>query len=179
MAKVVLICSYCGCSFLREKREHRRSQKLKRNNFCCQSHQISFRNKISPNINTKHLRIGSSKDEYSPFRVIMSSIKRRHPETDITIEYLREVLDKQGGICPFTGKKMVAKEWLSKEDGWGKTVPFQISIDRIDCSKGYVQGNVRFVSLIANYARSNWNDEMVIQFCRDVVFYHGATEDGQ
>lgn len=30
-------------------------------------------------------------------------------------------------------------------------------------------GNVRFVALIANYARNVWQDEVLVDFCRSVA----------
>lgn len=43
------------------------------------------------------------------------------------------------------------------------------SLDRIDNSNGYLQGNVRFVSKIANYARNEYSDDDLLEFCNAVV----------
>ena len=43
------------------------------------------------------------------------------------------------------------------------------SIDRIDNDLGYIEGNVRFVSVMYNYARNNFTDEQVLQFAQAVV----------
>jgi hypothetical protein len=42
-------------------------------------------------------------------------------------------------------------------------------LDRIDHSKGYIEGNVRFVACIANYARNAFTDEDLQEFCEAVV----------
>lgn len=44
--------------------------------------------------------------------------------------------------------------------------PFQPSLDRIDGRRGYTKDNVRVVWLIENYARNNFSDEQLIEFCR-------------
>ena len=53
--------------------------------------------------------------------------------------------------------------------GFKSTAPDQASLDRIDNSKGYVKGNVRFVALIYNYARNGFDDEAVLAFCNAVI----------
>lgn len=45
------------------------------------------------------------------------------------------------------------------------------SLDRIDNSKGYLKGNVRFVSMMANLARSTFSDNELIRFCKSVAVY--------
>lgn len=54
--------------------------------------------------------------------------------------------------------------WDSKTDRTKRA-----SLDRVDCSLGYVRGNVRFVSVIANYARMNFTDEELVGFCHAVA----------
>lgn len=39
------------------------------------------------------------------------------------------------------------------------------SLDRIDISKPHMEGNIRFLSRIANYAKNSFNDDVVIEFC--------------
>jgi hypothetical protein len=50
-----------------------------------------------------------------------------------------------------------------------KKTPYQASIDRIDNNIGYIKGNIRFVSLIYNYARNNFSEDDVVEFCTNVV----------
>jgi hypothetical protein len=54
-------------------------------------------------------------------------------------------------------------------NGFEVMSPKNASLDRVDCSVGYVVGNVRFVSLIANLARSQFTDDDVLDFSRSVV----------
>lgn len=53
--------------------------------------------------------------------------------------------------------------------GWMEQDPSNASLDRIDNSKGYIEGNVRFVALMANLARQSFTDEQMIAFCKAVA----------
>jgi len=54
-----------------------------------------------------------------------------------------------------------------KKKGLKKT-PDRASLDRIDSSKGYVKGNIQFVSLIAQYAKNDWNGDVIFEFANAV-----------
>ena len=43
------------------------------------------------------------------------------------------------------------------------------SVDRIDSSKGYIKGNIQFVSLVAQYAKNMWDEKELYNFCEAVV----------
>lgn len=55
---------------------------------------------------------------------------------------------------------------------WSVPSPWNASLDRIDNAKGYIQGNVRFITVMANLARSTFTDEQVLEFCHAVVQNH-------
>jgi hypothetical protein len=65
----------------------------------------NFKDKI--NINHAHLKKGSERDDYSPFRYylkfIKKSVKQRHKESSVTLLDLKQVWERQQGICPYTG----------------------------------------------------------------------------
>lgn len=95
-------------------------------------------------------------------------IKKKEP-VDITVRYLQCIWSNQKALCPLTG-------WNLKlpigSNGWIKKNPLTIysaSLDRIDNSKGYLQGNVRFISVMANYARNIFTDEEVVEFAKAVT----------
>ena len=54
--------------------------------------------------------------------------------------------------------------------------PWKPSLDRMEGKRGYTRGNVRFVTVIANLAKSAFTDAEVIEFCRDVVTLADADE---
>jgi hypothetical protein len=51
--------------------------------------------------------------------------------------------------------------------------PWKPSLDRIDSTKGYLKGNVRFVTAMANICKGAFPDEDVVAFCKAVAGYHG------
>lgn len=48
--------------------------------------------------------------------------------------------------------------------GFSEHSPYQASLDRIDSSKGYIEGNVEFVCLAVNYAKNGFSKEQMIEF---------------
>ena len=87
-------------------------------------------------------------------------------DTDLSVEWLKALWEKQNGVCPFTGWRLILPEttgWKSLGDRTKRA-----SLDRVDCDKGYVKGNVRFVSVMANWARNDFTDGELIEFCRAV-----------
>ena len=69
---------------------------------------------------------------------------------------------RQGGKCAITG-------WdLTMILGHG-VVPTNVSIDRINPSNGYVDGNVQLVCRSVNIAKSDLSMDSFIQLCRSVV----------
>ena len=47
--------------------------------------------------------------------------------------------------------------------------PDRASLDRIDSDKGYVPGNIQFVSVIIQFAKNKWTDKEVYLACEAVV----------
>lgn len=80
----------------------------------------------------------------------------------LNLEFLKSLWEKQNGICPYTGLKMVLS-------GQEKHTPYSASLDRIDSSKGYIKGNVEFVCLFVNYGKNGFRQEQVKQFIADVL----------
>lgn len=68
-------------------------------------------------------------------------------KSDITIEFLQGLYEKQEGLCYWFGIPLE-----TELDGGLR----QISLDRLDCSSGYTQDNVVLTCRSANFAR---NDE--------------------
>jgi hypothetical protein len=116
------------------------------------------------------------KDEYSSFKLFVQQVKRRDLEKNrkeipnITPVYLKKIWETQLGICPITGWQLILPK--NAHVCFDSTDPRNASLDRIDNAIGYMQGNVRFVSLMANYARNNFTDEQVFEFCRAVAANH-------
>ena len=181
MSKITVVCAECGIKFPRRCGEHNRSIRLERNEFCCQSHATSYRNKHSEAVKaSSRKRLAEHNlnqiDHYSPFRWYLNCIRRRVAAKrwnkgphNLTLEYLLDLWEIQKGTCPYTGWSL---ELPRGSQGWHNKQPppqYKASLDRIDSSIGYVQGNVQFVSMIANFAKSQYPDSVMIEFCKAVA----------
>jgi len=94
---------------------------------------------------------------------ITAAHTRKRAATDLPAAFLRELWNKQGGICPLTHRTM-------KIAGTGYVLDAP-SLDRIDPIGGYVANNVRIVTFQANSARMNGTDADLLAFCRAVLAY--------
>jgi len=178
-----LTCDGCGTSFNKSATEIKRQRKKKpdRRFFCtrsCFGTHAGDANlgprKDRGNVTT--LRANNRQDNHSPFRYYMNKARNRRHSTDLDLPYLKALWEQQGGICPLSGFTM---DLPPNTLAWANRAhdPWKPSLDRIDCSKGYIKGNVRFVTVIANMALQSWGDELLFQFCRMVSQAHPEAED--
>jgi hypothetical protein len=165
-------CFACHKEFLRNNSEINRNKRLGRENFCSRKCAGKYLINNIPEY-TKYrdcLKKGGSRDEYSPYRFFMKVCKnranKRKKELNLSLQDLKEQWEKQNGKCPFTGWNMKIAECTGKV-GFAKT-PDRASLDRIDSSKGYVKGNIQFISLIAQYAKNDWGDSVIFEFANAV-----------
>ena len=70
---------------------------------------------------------------------------------------MKEQWEKQNGICEFSGINLI----LSSYKKIDKSLIYAASLDRIDSSKGYIKGNIRWVSRSINYMKNTMSDDMV------------------
>jgi hypothetical protein len=191
VATISLACAQCGVEFQKARNEYnRQTKKGKDKFFCTQSCSTTFFNKVKverlktqgkdpfeqakKNIEPFYGR--GYRDELTPYRWFILRAKARgkrfsRKSCEVTPEYLKDLFDRQDGKCPLTGWDMVLPESTS---GWKSgNKPENASLDRVDNDKGYIEGNVRFVALIANMARQAYTDKQVIEFCKAVVNNNG------
>ena len=180
MGTISVECDFCGKEFEKSKGEYNRRMRLgKTKLFCSQScsskrpENIAHVKKIAPNYEiSKHAN--NRLDNLSNFRYYIKSMKNkgRKPVIDVDAAYLEEVWNSQNGICPFSGVKMTLRTHTNIAKGINNipTSPYIASVDRIDNDKGYEKGNIRFISLMANYARNAFSDKELIDFCKAVVY---------
>ena len=166
---IEITCDCCGKKFLKPISEYNRNIRLGRKNYCSR-HCVGIANTSNlsaewykSECNKQNLRNinQSSKDEYTPFKNHMRRIKRRFKDYDITKENLKELWDKQNGICPYSGLKMTL------EFGHMNSA----SLDRIDSSKGYMKNNIQFVVLPINYLKNSYSDLDVKRFLKSISSY--------
>jgi hypothetical protein len=179
-SQVIVICrnSACAKEFNKSHSEFNRSQKLGRFHFCSLRCHAKYRglgtSKVKANRTTSHLKNIIRTDEYSPFRnhlkVMKKSAKRRKHECLVTLADLKELWEKQKGICPYTGWNLLLLPSTTDYINAKLTID-RASVDRIDSSLGYIAENIQFVAVIANFAKNIFTEEDLIKFCQDVYKY--------
>ncbi len=184
MRMVRVVCDYCKKEISKPKNEYNRRLRLGKDKFYCN-------NQCSGHIQDNITRINSyedrydigqyssnRKDEFSLFRWYMKVMKnpdRKFVNFDIDLQYLKDLWESQSGICPISGIQME----LRTHSNCNKFLadPNTASIDRIDNSIGYVKGNIRFITNMANMARNKFSDEQLIYFCRKVTDFQQEKND--
>lgn len=180
---LTLTCSVCGATFERYAGEVKRSTRLGRPIYCSRScsGKANLKNipldRRDPEL---HLRNGKPLDEYSMFRTAYRLARRRAEQMEweftITLADLKDVWDRQRGLCIYTGVEMRMPE-KSLNSGYLEESMWNGSIDRIDSAKGYVPENIQFVCVMANYAKRHHSHEQMIEFCRAIARHHGDCPD--
>lgn len=171
MKVIEVRCAGCGVLFEKKGTEVRRSEKLGRKHYCslsCSGANTPLGNgTLKVARNEKGLRPDNRRDEFSPFRTHLSRIQQRKREVTVTLDDLKRIWDEQEGTCPLTGWKL----YLPETSRWtgARCRPGWASLDRIDSSIGYTPENVRWISVMANLAKSSWDDEDVIAFAKAIV----------
>lgn len=155
-------CDNCGIKFEKPLKELVRGEKLGRKNFC--SRTCVGKNNIKNFGDRKNnydisQHSGHKRDIYTGFRDFMRRVKRKNYEYDIDLQYLKEVWDNCN-ICVYTGVVLV----LPKYTHFNNPL-YTASLDRIDSSKGYVKGNIQYISITANYAKNSMTHEQMLKFC--------------
>ena len=77
---------------------------------------------------------------------------------DLTTEYLKQLWKDQDGCCKYSGVRL-------KIIGDGYLSP---SLDRIDNSKGYIEGNVQWLSWRVNEMKKNMTEGDFLLLCKTI-----------
>lgn len=113
---------------------------------------------------------GNRKDKYSPFKYFIKQAKLRAKSKvkfqsfNITLEYLKDLWESQGGKCAISRVEMELPTTLAEN----RDSPFCASLDRINSEVGYMQGNVQFVTQFCNLGKRDFKTEKVLKFIQAV-----------
>ena len=90
--------------------------------------------------------------------------KGRKPiELSITIEYAWDLFLKQDKRCALSGMPLWFRNTSTMQNSQ------TASLDRIDSSLGYVEGNVQWVHKDVNKMKNSFNQEYFLSLCRSIV----------
>jgi predicted SprT family Zn-dependent metalloprotease len=135
-------CSGCGTEQAYTRKDHAKSSSI--GDWLCKKCSSSIRNGNSE----------LSDIERSVIR-FRKSAADRGIDWEIDVQYLEKLYT---GFCALTG-------WgITTENGRGTA-----SIDRIDSSLGYVEGNVQWVHTMVNMAKNKYNQDKFIEMCYAVA----------
>ncbi len=99
----------------------------------------------------------------SKFSHIEWGAKKRGIEFSITKEYAWNLFQEQGGKCFYTQLEIVLNT---------RNNSMTASIDRIDSSKGYVEGNIVWVHKDVNIMKNVFDKEYFLTMCKKIVEVH-------
>jgi hypothetical protein len=166
---VNLICAYEKCRKLFSIPIGRFNPKPKGHKFCCSPRCACLR------VNDEKYCQGEA-NELITFKLIIERALQHRRGLDLvcnlTPQYLKKVWDTQKGICPYTGWNLI----LPRGNGRSLKTMAKASLDRIESSKGYVVGNVQFVALAANLAKSTFTHDEMTEFCKAIALKWHSTK---
>lgn len=157
------LCSYCGTSFDKPTNEYNRRIAKNSNLYCSRrctgkALYVNFGDKVNtkPPINT---------GKANPFKYYLRNCKKRFQEVNIDLEYLENLWDEQKGICPYTHVSLV----LNNHSHRHSDIRYTASLDRIDSSKGYIKGNIQFISMAVNFMKHTMSHEDLVEFLLQIT----------
>lgn len=95
-------------------------------------------------------------------RVIKSAKLRGH-DFLINKEYAWDLYLKQNEICALSGLPIKLERSISRKKGCSNITA---SLDRIDSSKGYIEGNVQWVHKDINYIKQDLDEDYFKHLCK-------------
>jgi hypothetical protein len=142
-----------------------------------------FKNLVPKDPNRYNRALDSTTDEYFKFEEIKNKLKFLNQNIaraanrgensqfiNVGLDYLFETGEKQKWKCSLTGAPLEfvrgGTNWLGK---WCN--PNSCTIDRIDSSKGYVQGNIQLITWKANCLKQHLDNDEFIEFCKEVALW--------
>jgi len=95
---------------------------------------------------------------------VLRGAKSRDLEFSISIDYAQKLLELQEFKCSLSGKELIMSienSFKLAGSDWINTG----SLDRIDSSKGYIEGNVQWVHKLINKMKNDIPEEIFIDYC--------------
>lgn len=93
---------------------------------------------------------------------------KRNIEFTVSNEYLLCLYLEQCGKCYFSGLNI---EFSTRDTRPKRTA----SIDRIDSTKGYIEGNVHWVHKVVNMMKQKLSSEEFVKWCKIIAKHNEAT----
>ena len=89
--------------------------------------------------------------------------KKRELDFNVSIDYLQKLIENQNHRCVLSDLEI---RFADKSRTFDNQTA---SLDRIDSSKGYVEGNVQWVHKFVNMMKNSLPQDLFIQLCQSVA----------
>ncbi len=143
----------CKCGNIKKCRRSRLVDGRNTSCGCLMKSHLGARNKLPDLSVSSHL-----------WERIKSNAKKRNLEFTITKKYILDVFIGQSKKCAITGVEL--KLPVRKEDNKSENLA---SLDRIDNTKGYVEGNVRWLLWKVNRMKWDMTDDELYNICDLII----------
>ena len=145
----------CRCMFCNSEKTYKPNNIVKNHIKSCGCYQYK--------VNGNFRGCGDVNKTY--YTSLQKKAEERNLPFEVSIEYLDDLYKKQNKKCALTGIEIYirynhGKQRLDHNDG---------SLDRIDSSKGYIEGNVQWVHKWINIMKWNLTQENFIKMCELVT----------
>jgi len=179
---LIIACPECAYEYKIRKTDYKRERECRRCRFVNQN-RASF---------GKHRGVGDlTRSFYGYFR---NNARRKKVEFTVSIEYLWELAVKQEMKCALSGLEIEFpvttdlngmpmyslkegdSEYVRSKVTYGMGLTAAASLDRIDSSKGYIEGNVQWTNKYINVMKNGFSQEEFIYYCHRVAELHANPE---
>jgi hypothetical protein len=99
---------------------------------------------------------------YNYLTRIKRGAKARNLKVEVSLDDIVNLYYKQNGKCALSGVDVKLAERIDD---------FTASLDRIDSNKHYIKKNIQWIHKDLNIIKSNMNQHIFIQYCKDVYNY--------
>lgn len=130
--------------------------------FSCGCHSKNRLN-MTGSLNPAFKGVGLIRNAY--FKEIKRKALQRNKTFDISKEYVWELYQKQDGRCALSNTPITFGRLQYKYETTA-------SLDRIDSSKGYIEGNVQWVHKLVNLMKNSISESNFIDICTSIVDNH-------
>jgi hypothetical protein len=175
MKTITVRCEHCSSEFQKPINEYNRRKKKKSRLFCsrkCSGQVVSKYNLLLANANGQYdisVHANNCRDEFTGIRSHLRRAKQRFKDVEVSLQDLKDVWEDQCGMCPYTGMELLHP----KHNGINDPI-LTASLDRIDSNRGYVRGNVQFVSMAINYAKNKMSHNDMVRLCEIIAAHHST-----
>lgn len=117
--------------------------------------------------------VGEINSLYFNYLKRLARKRRRKKQEDLEFhldpKFLWNLFLEQNGRCALSGRRIkLDKNW---SEGVGIATA---SLDRIDSTKGYIEGNVQWVHKQFNKLKNNFDEKTLLVMCQDILETHQA-----